>query len=70
MINRLCGWTTDTWGQGLIAGTLVVVGATHFGWMSGVSDTALPVVGNVGNLMGIVAVFGGVCMFGACCLPN
>ena len=69
MIGQLCGWTNETWGKGLIAATLVVVGGTHFGWLSGVADRSMPVVGNVGNLMGIVAVVGGVCMFGACCLP-
>ena len=70
MMNRLCEWTTSNWGQGLIAGTLIVVGATHFGWLSGVADYSLPVVGNVGNLMGIVAVVGGACLAWECCTPT
>ena len=68
MIDKLCGWTNERWGKGLIAGTLLVVGATHFGWLSGVSDPSVPVFGNVGNVMGIVAVIGGVCLMGACCI--
>lgn len=67
MMNRLCEWTTSNWGQGLIAGTLIVVGATHFGWLSGVADYSLPLIGNVGNLMGVVAVVGGACLAWECC---
>ena len=70
IVDTLCGWTDTTWGKGLVAGTLVIVGATHFGWLSGIASTSLPVFGNVGNLMGTVAVVGGVCMLGACCLPS
>ena len=53
MFGKLCDWTTTNWGQGLIAGTLIVVGASHFGWLSGIADTSLPVIGSVGNLMGV-----------------
>jgi len=69
IVNTLCGWTETTWGKSLVAGTLIIVGATHFGWLTGIAATSLPVVGDVGNLMGIIAVVGGVCMIGACCLP-
>ena len=70
MMETLCGWTNATWGKWLIAGTLIVVGGSHFGYLSTIPSWSLPVVGNVGNLMGIVAVVGGVCMIGACCLPG
>jgi len=68
MIDTICGWTNETWGKGLIAGTLIIVGATHFGWLSGVADTSVPVFGNVGNVMGWVAIIGGACLLGACCI--
>ena len=69
MMNKLCGWTNDTWGKYLIAGTLIVVGGTHFGYLSSIPQISLPLVGNVGNLMGIVALASGLCMVSACCLP-
>ena len=62
MMDKLCGWTNETWGKWLITGTLVVVGGTHFGYLSGVPAMSLPLVGNVGNLMGIVALGAGACM--------
>ena len=67
MMNRLCEWTTTNWGQGLIAGTLIVVGASHWGWLSGVTEYSLPLIGNVGNLIGVVAVVGGACLMFECC---
>lgn len=70
MIDRLCGWTESTLGKGLIAGTLILVGASHFGWFTGVSSMSLPVIGTVGNLMGIVAVVGGACLLTSCCLTG
>jgi len=62
MMETLCGWTNETWGKWLIAGTLIVVGGSHFGYLSMIPSMSVPVFGNVGNLMGIVAVVGGVCM--------
>lgn len=62
MIGDLCSWTDTTWGTGLIAGTLIVVGASHWGYLSGVPSISLPIIGNVGNLMGVVSVVGGVCL--------
>jgi len=70
MFGKLCDWTTTNWGQGLIAGTLIVVGASHFGYLSGIADTSLPLVGSVGNLIGIVAVVGGACLLMECCGPS
>ena len=69
MIETLCGWTNETWGKYLIAGTLIVVGGTHFGYLSTIPARSLPLVGNVGNLMGVVSLVAGACMVGACCLP-
>ena len=69
MMETLCGWTNETWGKALIAGTLIVVGGSHFGYFSTIPSMSLPLVGNVGNLMGIAALVGGVCMLTACCLP-
>ena len=70
MMDKLCGWTETGLGKGVIAGTLIVVGLSHWGMLTGITDMSLPVVGSVGNLLGMTAVVSGVCLLGACCLPG
>lgn len=69
-MDKLCGWTETGLGKGVIAGTLIVVGLSHWGMLTGITDMSLPVVGSVQRLLSVAAVVGGVCLLGACCLPG